>query len=85
MREVAEEAGIAVRDVRYVGSQPWPFPSSLMLAFTAVADGDAVPVGRDGELEEVRWFHRDEVARLAGRGARGPGSRPRRRSRSPGT
>lgn len=61
VREVAEEAGLSVRDVAYVGSQPWPFPSSLMLAFTAVADGDSVPLGRDGELEEVRWFSRDEV------------------------
>ena len=61
VREVEEEAGITVRDVEYVASQPWPFPSSLMLAFTARADGDAVPVGRDGELAEVRWFTRDEV------------------------
>ncbi len=65
VREVGEEAGIAVRDVRYVGSQPWPFPSSLMLAYTAVCDGDAVPAGTDGELEEVRWFTRDEL-RAAG-------------------
>jgi NAD+ diphosphatase len=64
-REVREEAGIGVRDVRYVGSQPWPFPSSLMLAYTALADGDAVPAGTDRELEEVRWFTRDEV-RAAG-------------------
>ncbi len=61
VREVEEEAGLVVRDVEYVASQPWPFPSSLMLAFTARADGDAVPVGRDGELAEVRWFTRDEV------------------------
>ena len=61
VREVAEEAGLRARDVRYVGSQPWPFPSSLMLAYTARADGDAVPVSSDGELVEVRWFTRDEV------------------------
>ncbi len=65
VREVGEEAGLAVRDVRYVGSQPWPFPSSLMLAYTAVCDADAVPAGTDGELEEVRWFSRDEL-RAAG-------------------
>jgi NAD+ diphosphatase len=61
VREVDEEAGLAVTDVEYVTSQPWPFPSSLMLAFTARAQGDAVPVGRDGELAEVRWFTREEV------------------------
>lgn len=66
VREVQEEAGIAVTDVRYVASQPWPFPSSLMLAFTARAEGDLVPVGADGELAEVRWFSRDEV-RASGR------------------
>ena len=62
VREVDEEAGIAVTDVDYVTSQPWPFPSSLMLAFRARAvDPAAVPTGRDGELAEVRWFSRDEV------------------------
>ena len=62
VREVDEEAGIAVTDVGYVTSQPWPFPSSLMLAFRARAvDPSAVPTGRDGELAEVRWFTRDEV------------------------
>ncbi len=60
-REVGEEAGIAVTDVAYVTSQPWPFPSSLMLAFTARAEPDAVPLPRDGELAEVRWFSREEV------------------------
>jgi len=61
VREVDEEAGIAVTDVEYVTSQPWPFPSSLMLAFRARAEGGAVPFGRDRELAEVRWFTRDEV------------------------
>lgn len=71
VREVAEEAAIAVHDLRYVDSQPWPFPSSLMLAFTARCDPDAVPVPVDGELEEVRWFSRDDVraARTWGIGA----------------
>ena len=64
-REVAEEAGLSVTDVRYVGSQPWPFPSSLMLAYAARCDGAAVPFGADGELAEVRWFTRDEL-RTAG-------------------
>ena len=67
VREVDEEAGIAVTDLEYVTSQPWPFPSSLMLAFRARAvDPTAEPAARDGELAEVRWFSRDEV-RAAGR------------------
>ena len=65
VREVAEETGLVVRDVDYVASQPWPFPSSLMLGFRARCDGDAVPVAVDGELEEVRWFSRDDL-RAAG-------------------
>jgi NAD+ diphosphatase len=60
-REVLEESGIAVRDVRYVESQPWPFPVSLMLGFHATYDGGE-PRALDGELEDVRWFARDEVA-----------------------
>ena len=64
-REVLEEAALLVRDVRYVSSQPWPFPSSLMLGYTALCEGDAVPVSSDGELEEVRWFSREEL-RAAG-------------------
>jgi NAD+ diphosphatase len=60
-REVREESGIEVADVRYRSSQPWPFPASLMLGFTAawVAGEPAV---RDGELEDVRWFERADVA-----------------------
>jgi len=60
-REVREEAGVAVGDVRYVASQPWPFPISLMLGFHAdYAGGDAFP--SDSELEAVRWFSREELA-----------------------
>jgi NAD+ diphosphatase len=59
-REVLEEAGIEVRDPVFVTSQPWPFPSSLMLGFKADSDGGE-PTARDGELEDVRWFTRDEV------------------------
>ncbi len=72
VREVREEASLEVRDVRYRGSQPWPFPASLMLGFRAVCDADAVPVPRDGELAEVRWFTRDQL-RDAGGWAGGPG------------
>lgn len=59
-REVAEEAGIAVHDIAYHSSQPWPFPASLMLGFTARAR-IAPPELRDGELEDARWFTRAEV------------------------
>jgi NAD+ diphosphatase len=63
-REVREEAGVDVGDVRYVASQPWPFPVSLMLGFEATyAGGEAAP--GDQELEDVRWFTRDEVAAAA--------------------
>jgi NAD+ diphosphatase len=62
-REVLEESGVTVRDVRYVASQPWPFPLSLMLGFHATyAGGDAAPQESDGELQDVRWFDRAEVA-----------------------
>jgi NAD+ diphosphatase len=66
-REVSEEAGVEVRAPRYVSSQPWPFPSSLMLGFVAeYAGGEAA--ARDGELEDVRWFSRSELFEIrAGR------------------
>ncbi|WP_414973944.1 NAD(+) diphosphatase [Gordonia sp. (in: high G+C Gram-positive bacteria)] len=61
IREVHEEAGIAVSAPRYLGSQPWPFPRSLMLGFEAVADPDEPLSFNDGELADARWFTRDEV------------------------
>ena len=73
VREVAEETGLVVDEVSYVASQPWPFPSSLMLGFRARCAGDAVPRVIDGELEEVRWFTRDELRDAATWGARGGG------------
>ncbi|MEO7247469.1 MAG: NAD(+) diphosphatase [Novosphingobium sp.] len=60
-REVFEEAGVRVRDVSYVASQPWPFPSSLMIGCHAFADDPAITVDTT-ELEEALWFTRDEVA-----------------------
>ena len=61
IREVAEETGVQVGDIRYDSSQPWPFPSSLMLGFHAVARTEAITL-RDGELEDARWFTRADVA-----------------------
>jgi len=60
-RELAEEAGLATTEVRYIASQPWPFPSSLMIGCVAEATSDALTVDLH-ELEDARWFHRDEVA-----------------------
>ena len=60
-REFCEEAGIRVADVRYVASQPWPFPSSLMIGCTARALGRDLTVDTT-ELDDARWFTRGEVA-----------------------
>lgn len=60
-REVSEEVGVALAGVRYVGSQPWPFPNSLMVGFIAQAAHEAVSLN-DRELEDARWFERAEVA-----------------------
>ena len=64
-REVFEEAGVSVADVRYVASQPWPFPSSLMLGFSARLDGDPAIRVDPVELAEAGWFTRAEVQRAA--------------------
>ena len=62
VREVAEEVGAVLADLRYAGSQAWPFPGSLMLGFSAVADPDA-PIRVDPEeIAEARWFTRTEIA-----------------------
>ncbi len=60
-REVSEETDISVVDVRYHSSQPWPFPSSLMLGFHARATSRDIRLN-DGELEDARWYTRKELA-----------------------
>jgi NAD+ diphosphatase len=59
-REVREEAGVIVGPPRYVTSQPWPFPASLMLGFTAPYESGEAEI-RDDELQDVRWFERAEI------------------------
>ncbi len=65
-REIEEEAGILVKDVRYFGSQPWPFPDSLMVAFTARYKSGEIRI--DGkEIMEARWFGVDDLPQIPGR------------------
>ena len=59
-RELQEEAGVQVRDVSYVASQPWPFPSSLMIGCTAKAQSSELTIDT-AELEDARWFSREEI------------------------
>ena len=61
VREIAEEIGLDVRDVHYLGSQPWPFPRSLMVGFHAVGDPDQPFDFRDGGIAEAAWFSRAEI------------------------
>jgi NAD+ diphosphatase len=60
-REVLEETGVTVVEAEYHSSQPWPFPSSLMIGFTARAAAGSVPCAGE-ELEDARWFTREQIA-----------------------
>lgn len=62
-REVKEEVGVDVGDVTYAGSQPWPFPSSLMLGFFGKATSADIVVDAN-EIAEARWFTREEVTEM---------------------
>ena len=64
-REVFEEVGVGVRDTRYLASQPWPFPASLMLGFVARLDGDSSITLDPVEMAEAGWFTRAEIAQAA--------------------
>ena len=59
-REVFEESGIRVDHIQYQGSQPWPFPSSIMLGFNAVAQNENIKIDED-ELERAHWFSREDI------------------------
>jgi NAD+ diphosphatase len=61
LREIHEEVGARVHDVAYLGSQAWPFPRSLMIGFSAVADPEAPLVPADGEIAEAMWVTRAEL------------------------
>ena len=59
-REIFEETGIEVTDIKYFSSQPWPFPGSIMLGFTAKAITDKITL-HDKELQDAKWMTRDEI------------------------
>ena len=64
-REVLEESAVRVSELKYLGSQPWPFPASIMIAFEAVTDNPDDARGDGQEITEVRWFSRAELKAAA--------------------
>ncbi len=72
-REIAEEVGLTVTDIGYLGSQPWPFPRSLMVGFAARAEPGAPLHPRDGEIESARWVDRATVRRVLAAGGTADG------------
>jgi len=68
VREIAEEVGLTVSEVEYLGSQPWPFPRSLMVGFHALADPEQGFSFNDGEIAEAAWFTRAEIREALAQG-----------------
>ncbi len=66
VREVKEEVGIEIKDIKYFGSQPWPFPHSLMIGFTATYAGGEISLD-DEEIEDAGWYTVEKLPRLPGR------------------
>ncbi len=64
IREVIEESAISVEKPKYIASQPWPFPASIMLGFTAVATSENIDTSQDS-LEHAKWFSREELAQFS--------------------
>lgn len=60
-REVMEEAGVELTQINYLGSQPWPFPASLMIAFEAITNTPQLARPDGEEIEEIRWFTRSDM------------------------
>ena len=73
-REVHEEVGLHVHDVEYLGDQPWPFPNSLMVGFTARAEGEELRL-QESEIAEARWFTREEYRQIVAAGQVSPSTR----------
>jgi NAD+ diphosphatase len=65
-REIKEEAGIDVKNIRYFGSQPWPFPDSLMIGFTAEYAGGEIKID-DNEILDARWFPAEDMPEIPGK------------------
>jgi NAD+ diphosphatase len=68
-REVLEESAVTVSEINYLGSKPWPFPASIMIAFEAVTDNPEVARGDGEEITDVKWFTRAELLAAAGDGS----------------
>ncbi len=66
VREVKEEVGVNIKDIKYFGSQPWPFPHSLMIGFTAAYAGGEITID-DAEIEDAGWFSVDHLPRIPGK------------------
>jgi NAD+ diphosphatase len=65
-REVREEVGLSIGEIRYFGSQPWPFPDSLMIGFTAAYQGGEISLD-DGEIADAGWFSADSLPTIPGK------------------
>lgn len=68
-REVLEESSIRVSEINYLGSQPWPFPASIMISFEAIAENPEDARGDGEEITDVRWFSREELKAAAADGS----------------